>query len=531
GNFRDYENVVFGTNYMKRGLYVVKYNQTLDRTAFSVLGGLFDQRRTRCNFFEGFCLKDNFGDLNFTGRFVAPGTESNNPTEGTDNFYGGERVRTAVARADIQSQVTDHHNIQAGLYYEVHDLDFLEYQAIEGDEPVKAQQQFAVRADHLFGGKDGLGLPYNSDLWNAAAYLQDRIEYDFITISLGFRFDVGRAGGLFFRNPLDPNNGTTAVHVCENPQAFGADPSYFTGLAACADQVVRDSAAVIAHKDDLEESSVRTQFSPRIGVNFPVTESSGLFFNFGRYSQNPLLTNLFRNTGIGTAGEGIPCGTAFLQRNPFPDGTLGPPDGEPDQRPTNSAEIGLCGPVLFSPRVGQQFLGNPNLLTESTTSYELGFNAEIGEDYGLTIVAFNKDQYGLTGVREGRINDPGATYGTSSATYSILVNQDYQTVRGFEVALRRRLADYWAINLNYSYSQTRTNAAPPQREFEAQTDEGDQTLRREIISDIDRPHVFNATLRVAVADDLPDIPFGSWLRDFNAAVTLQAASGFPYTPV
>src|SRR5690606_25083296 len=75
-NFRDFGDVVFGTNYMKRRLYVVKYNQTLDRTAFSVSGGLFDQRRTRCNFFEGFCLKDNFGDLNFTGRFVAPGIES-----------------------------------------------------------------------------------------------------------------------------------------------------------------------------------------------------------------------------------------------------------------------------------------------------------------------------------------------------------------------------------------------------------------------------------------------------------------------
>src|SRR5690606_22173126 len=355
------------------------------RTAFSVSGGLFDQRRTRCNFFEGFCLKDNFGDLNFTGRFVAPGTESNNPTEGTDNFYGGERVRTAVARADIQSQVTDHHNIQAGLYYEVHDLGFLEYQAIEGDEPVKAQQQFAVRADHLFGGKDGLGLPYNSDLWNAAAYLQDRIEYDFITISLGFRFDVGRAGGLFFRNPLDPNNGTTAVHVCENPQAFGADPSYFTGLAACADQVVRDSAAVIAHEDDLEESSVRTQFSPRIGVNFPVTESAGLFFNFRRYSQNPQLTNSSRTTGTGTAGAGLP-------------------GGEAGQRATHSGEIGPRRPGALTPPGGEPLPGKPELLDESTTSYELGFNAEIGEDYGLTIVAFNKDQYGLTGVREGRIN-------------------------------------------------------------------------------------------------------------------------------
>jgi hypothetical protein len=51
-------------------------------------------------------------------------------------------------------------------------------------------------------------------------YFQDRIEYDFITVRLGFRYDLGEAGGLFFANPLDPTAGTTAFEVCQNPEQW-----------------------------------------------------------------------------------------------------------------------------------------------------------------------------------------------------------------------------------------------------------------------------------------------------------------------
>ena len=40
-------------------------------------------------------------------------------------------------------------------------------------------------------------------------------------------------------------------------------------------------------------------------------------------------------------------------------------------------------------------------------------------------------------------------------------------MRGFEVAVRRRLEDYWGFDDLLRFSQARTNAAEPEREFEA----------------------------------------------------------------
>lgn len=495
-----YEFIARSSIRLDRRLYTLKWDHTLNRTRYTLAAGLFDQERLTCNYLDGVCLEDRFADTNFTGRFVAPGITAFHPAAGTDEFYGGEKLRTLVARADVESQITDHHNIQAGVYYERHDLDYHE-----------------VRNR---GTNDVIAVPtdYTAKPWNAAFYVQDEIEYDFVTVRLGFRFDYGRAGGLFFADPLDPTNGTTARDVCENPLAFqnvrvrvpnesgtgtrvvqmSADPSWTWEYCSHPDnRDVLAEAARIASHDDFGESSLRKQFSPRIQLSFPVTETSNFFFNFGRYSQNPLLNNIYQGTGIGTPLEGVPG-----------------------------------GPRIFSTSYTIDWIGNPHLLVERTDAYEIGFQAAINDEYSFQTVFFTKDQFGLTGLQEGgrNVTDPGATYGTNIPRYWVLVNKDFQTVRGFEIGVQRRLSGYWGFDLNYTFSRATTNAAAPEREAQGVIEEGDPQARIEFPSPIDRPHVFNGVLRFQVGRETPDIPFGNWLRHTMAAVTIRAASGFPYTP-
>lgn len=482
-----------------RTLFVGKYSQTLGRSFFNVNFGVFDQERSNCNFFEGVCLADTFSDINFTGdQFVAPGITVDHPTQGTGEFFGGEKITTYVVRADLQSQVTDHHNIQVGAFADFHDLDYDE------DRNLGTNDVFVVN------------LRYKPTPWDASVYLQDVIEYDFLNLDLGLRFDFGQAGGLFFVDPLDPNNGTTALEVCEDPARFGADATFFTGTLACSDPTIRDSAAIIAVRDDFAESETRVQVSPRLGVSFPVTASSNLFFNYSINTQNPLLNNIFQNTSIGTVGEARPCGLKGV--------------------PREAIARGECGPIIFSDQFATSFLGNPNLEIERTSNYEIGFLSEISEDYALTVVLFNKDQFGLTGLRTGGgRQDIGATHRTSTPNYEVLVNEDFQTVRGLEVGLEKRLSNFWAFQLNYSFSQARTNAAPPEREFQSRAEEGDPTIRQEIRSEIDIPHRLNGVFRFAAGTEPPEILVGNTnlgeaLKHTNFVVSLQAQSGIPYTP-
>ncbi len=503
GTQRDFEDVVQGSIRQGRTLYTANWNHTLGRTFYRLTVGRFDQDRESCNYFQGVCLEDRFADVNFTENFIRGGITEPHPTGGTNAFFGGEDLTTWSFRTDLQTQLTDHHNLGAGTFYQTHDLEYSETR------------------DR--GTNDVLVVPgeYSADPWEAAFYVQDKIEYDFLTVQLGFRFDFGKAGGFFFSNPLDPTNGTTALDVCDNPGSFqnvqvlsfdeqagqsrletlSADPTW-TRLFCAENRDALDLAALIATTDDFDESSRRSQFSPRLGLSFPITASASLFFNFARFSQNPLYNNLFQGTGVGTPAEGTPR-----------------------------------GPALFNSAYTVPFVGNPNLLIEETNSYEIGYLAEIGDELGLSVILFSKDQVGLTGLRLGgrderdnQIFDEGITYGTSTPGYQILLNQDFTSVRGIELSLRKRLANHWAFDLNYAFSNARTNAAPPERQFE-RLDEGDLRVLREITSEVDQPHVFNGTIRFQVGNEPPlEGVLGDILQHTLLSFVARAASGLPYTP-
>jgi outer membrane receptor for ferrienterochelin and colicin len=499
------ETTVQGSLRADRNLYSIRWDHVLGRWLYRAAVSYFEQERNTCNFFSAVCMGDRFADVNFTGTQFATPNSVGSPMGGSDVFFGGERLRTTMFRGDLQAQLTDHHNVQAGVFYQNHDLRYFEVRN-QGINDVQAVPQ-----------------SYSADPWDAAFYFQDKIEYDFLTVKLGFRYDYGRAGGLFFANPRDPLNGTSAREVC-NGEAFGSTPwtdpvSGLSGFEACArNRDLLDSAAVIARADDFASSTTRRQFSPRIAVSFPLSATSTVFFNFGRYSQNPLYNNLFQNTSIG-----VDSGAAAGQCS-----------GASSVKPGT----GECLPNLFSDIYTVSFLGNPNLLIEGTTAYEVGYAAEIARNYGLSVVLFSKDQYGLSGVQSGgvdengnRIFDAGATYGKSLIEYTVITNQDFQTVRGFEIQLRRRISNYWGFNINYSFAQASTNAAPPEREFEAQSEEGNPASRQEIRSEIDQANVFNASLLFRVGPERPNVPvIGGLLRNSDASVTLRAFSGLPYTP-
>src|SRR5688500_2667954 len=122
--FRNYRDIVQGSIRAERQLYSASYEQRFSRSNLRLRAARFDQARTTCNYFQGVCLTDRFADVNFNDRFVATGVTPGIQATGTDVFYGGEDVTSYIFRADLESQVTDHHNLQGGIFYQTHDLKF-----------------------------------------------------------------------------------------------------------------------------------------------------------------------------------------------------------------------------------------------------------------------------------------------------------------------------------------------------------------------------------------------------------------------
>ncbi|MBI4543897.1 MAG: TonB-dependent receptor [Gemmatimonadetes bacterium] len=533
----------------RRSMLWGRWDHTLGNTAYTVTAGRLDQDRLSCNWLAGVCLGDDIRNYTTVGAgFIvprqtrrAPRAPHVPPATGTENFFGSDTMETTVLRADLQSQVTDHHNLRAGVFYQRHD--FALHEARNGGRP--------------FDDDEILTYDYTAKPWDFAMYLQDRIEYDFLTVNLGFRLDHFDVPGFYFTDPLDPTNGTTAFEVCEGLAAsLGQTTPFewkapggqtFRGISACSlavdelgNDFLMDSARAVAFRDDFQEAPGRTEISPRIGLSFPVTESVRMFANYGRFSQNPLYHNLLQRTGIGRVASDTVIspvrvtvrrgGTTIQTDTILPgDGVEGTPLG-PDLRPLCQG-LGTCRNLALYPLVG-----NPGLESERTTSYEIGLLAELFENYGLSVVAFSKDQTGLTGSRRGGvlpdgapINDPGETYGSTSPAYYVLLNTDYQTVRGIELGLKRGLANHWGFDMSYSFAQAWTNAAPPDLEVQ-KLYEGDPPSFREIRSEIDVPHVVTATLRFAGGDAPLALPLGGLLRNAKATLTGRYQSGFAYTP-
>jgi hypothetical protein len=512
---RNYANIIQANVRSQGDLLAASWVQQIGRSNLAVRVGRQNFQRNTCSIWQGVCIGNRFWEANFNENFKAPfsGLSAGYQYYGTDLFAGGEDYTLTTVRADFQSQVTDHHNLQIGTSYVLNDILYNEARGIDGNSGAAAfvNQYYRVKPIEI------------------SSYLQDRIEYDFLTIRLGLRYDYGLARGAGFTNPLNATNGTTAREVCEGrapginttPFTFtNADGQNLTGTLACVGSTpndqnkpfLLDSATKLAQVDDFRQAAARTAFQPRIGVAFPLTETSQLFFNAGRYVKNPSYHDVYRNSGAGTVAGGADgfCAAAAVK------------PGTTECHP----------PLIFN---NPDFIGNPNLLLEQSTSYELGYGAEIG-NYAINVSVYNRDESGLTGIRlNDAIQDIGSTYnGISLPQYRISVNQDFLTARGIEVQFRKRLTNRWQYDINYGWMRVTENSPPPDRAFEAleagEVQSG--TTFRELTSNADRGHTANASLIVAFGrNDYPKFRGGSVLKDTRFSLTYSIAQGSVYTPI
>ena len=138
------------------------------------------------------------------------------------------------AKYDLTWQLGSMNEIKAGLQYNKHRL----------------------RLYNIYGIKRPVNLQYVDDYFTdkpfeAAAYVQDKIELPYLIINLGLRYDYMNANVSFRQIPLDPNS--------------------------------------------LIKVKSRSQFSPRIGIAHPISDKTKLHFSYGYFFQNPNYNRLFEN--------------------------------------------------------------------------------------------------------------------------------------------------------------------------------------------------------------------------------------------
>jgi outer membrane receptor protein involved in Fe transport len=208
------------------------------------------------------------------------------------------------------------------------------------------------------GESNGLPGGTRSDFVNynpeGAAYLQDRWEFEGLVLNAGLRFDIFSPGEQ------------------------------------------------IATADLKSGKRYKQQFSPRLGIAYPISDRDVLSFHYGWTYQTPQRSFIFENRGI-------------------------------------SSTVGVKG--------------NPDLEPETNIAYQAGVQHLFTKDISGQFSVFFKDIYGLITVRQERDE--------AGNLVNVFFNGDYASARGFETSLIKSFSHKFSTDINYTYSIATGVASDP----------------------------------------------------------------------
>jgi len=225
---------------------------------------------------------------------------------GTDNGFFDRSTTSYIAKAEYSRQLNNQHFVKAGIEFQTDVMEFQSFglASLEvGDNiqlPTDLPQELRDRLE--------LGVPVENtpghERWNRkpilfAGYIQDRIEFENLTINAGIRFDYFQANG---RVPVDSRD----------IQLFDQD-------ADRADRFWKSTTPKYA-------------VSPRLGLAYPISSRGVIHFSYGYFFQIPEYSRLYN-------GERL-----ILQRTSGIQGIYGNPDLKPER--SIKYELGLQQEII-----------------------------------------------------------------------------------------------------------------------------------------------------------------------------------------
>ncbi len=370
-----------------------------------------------------------------------------------------------TADFDFTSQVENHLlELGGGLSYTlVRGYGIFPQQLISQADSLTETQQYANLAPFVYGydvtGKIKVGLDFTTSDPNfpyllqrprnpliAYAYIQDRFELEDLVINAGIRMDYFDVKSYEFKNPALPFAGGLNTNGWDN--------------------------------EDFILKKADVKFSPRLGLGFPVTQTTVFHAQYGKFIQLPELNDMY----------------------------AGPYDYEDW--------------LSFEPQGAQ----NGGLRSEETTQYEVGFRQVLGNVAALNITLFYKNIVGL-------VNDANAQFRRTSggqilnAYYS--QNTDFGTTKGLAFSFDISRLNYLSISTQYTYSVAEGTGSSTSSSATAVFRNNDRLAPKVIAPlNFDQRH----TAVVNLDFYIPQGELG-FFELFNANILLSYNSGRPYTPM
>jgi len=244
----------------------------------------------------------NYQRLDGLDPIFTPGQSGRFNRIGTSNNFFERNTKTVIAKIEMSSQVNQRHYIKTGIEYQTDVMDYDSY----GLQPVNEQNGVTAPPGV------SMGIPpintsdhqrYQRKPFSAAAFIQDKMEYENLIINIGLRFDYFNANA--------------------NVPADSKDPDIFNPFLAA------NRANTLEQRESYWYRKVDPKFalSPRLGVAYPISDRGVIRFSYGYFFQIPEYDRLFTRDQI------------ILEENSGTYGIFGNPDLKPQK--TIQYELGL----------------------------------------------------------------------------------------------------------------------------------------------------------------------------------------------
>ena len=348
---------------------------------------------------------------------------------GTQNWHFMHNTKTYTLKADLTDQLNDIHELKTGFEADLNTLNYQDYQ---------------VLVDASTGYKPELPNPgafdyniYDNHPYQLAAYIQDKIELDYLIVNVGLRFD-------YFQPDANVLNDPTNIAVLDT--LLPPFPSQY-----------------------FHRATAKYQFSPRLGISYPMGSSGAIHISYGHFFQVPPFQYLYDNPNF---------------------------------------RIPLSGNY---PNLIGNTIGNADLKPQETVMYEIGLQQALTDDIGLDVTAYYKDIRNLLGVELFVKNN--------FKKFAEYINTDYGDVSGITISFDKRFSNGIGASVDYTFQVAKGDASDPNEAYNlAQASPPIEANKQLVPLDWDRRHSLNFTLTAGSPDD------------FIVSAVGQLGSGLPYTP-
>jgi len=478
-----------GSDFTWLSYYAEPYNDSDSSGAFTS-GELYEDLNDDGKYSWGVFLPlregdayDNTSNYEFYGSYPIVSNNGDTVRMGYSTYpsYYNDYSETEQLEGALTWQINKVHQIKTGYTSKKHKL-------------------FNFSASWVGGGLYGSSSDASFILWEkepveSSFFIRDKMEFQDLVINLGIRYDKIDPKSEF----ADP---TKNLGFLYNGEVFETSDLTSIDFEAFAAGEVEWGYVEKNEMDELifsphDKASVKSQWSPRIGIGYPVTENTAFHFSYGHFFKYPDFEYMYDYTNSnGIGGEGVPGGLSNISsQNLF------------------SMFGNSMYPFPFN--LGDWYIppvGSPNIKPERAIQYEFGLRTMLNPEYLMTLTLFYNDRHDYISAN---------IYDADPTEYAIFENMDYANSKGFELGLRKLFSQNFSWEVFYSFSRSEGNTANETSNWYAaylSSVYGTHPVHRTVTMAWDQPH----TLNIRFDYQHP--------KGFGVNVLGNMGSGLPYTP-